>query len=187
MSDVEFVNAYMGKLKDHLNDQLTKIIMLETHLELAGNGAKSLQEEVEAERVRKEEIEEENKELLKKLDDAEDSYKDALNKAELLYAEKESLNINIADLNAEIDRLKPFESLKGEVAALRSQVNTLNDELASARLRESTMVMDYQKLSKEKEAVELKFAEAKQKISEMQPAAPAPLPRPANTLKPKSK
>ena len=157
MSDVEFVNVYMGKLKNHLNDQLTKIIMLETHLEIAGNTAKALQEEIADLTESKEELIKTNEELMDKISDLEKTQEDTLSKAELLYAEKETVAMNLKDLVAEIDRLRPFELLEGEVKSLNSQLNTLQSELESARKREETMIADYQKLSAQYSKLEEKL------------------------------
>lgn len=172
MSDVEFVNVYMGKLKNHLNDQLTKIIMLETHLEIAGNTAKGLQEEIADLTESKEELIKTNEGLMDEVSDLKKTQEDTLSKAEQLYAEKESLKTNVSDLNAEIDRLRQFEIYKGEVDALKSQINTLQSELESARKREENMIADYQKLS-----VEYSKLEEKTKASDIALKPPVTKPK----------
>jgi chromosome segregation ATPase len=161
MSDVDFVNVYMGKLKDHLNDQLTKIIMLETHLELAGNSAKSLGAELEHEREAKEELIKTNEDLMDRLSKLESKHKDTQSKSEQAIAERDALRINVDDLNAEVNRLRSFEAENQQIASLKSQINTLNMEVESAKFREQSITDDYAKLVNEHQALKDKYKETK--------------------------
>ena len=92
-------------------------------------------------------------EAKEEIESLEQQKKDLFSTAEQLYSEKESLKTTIADLHAEINRLKSFESLAGETEALRSKVNTLTTELNAAKSREHSMAADYAKLSKDYEAM----------------------------------
>jgi chromosome segregation ATPase len=163
MSDVDFINSYMGKMKDYLNDHLTKVIMLDTHLEIAGKKIESLQNELKLEQEAKEELTKTNEDLIDRLASKESLFKESLATGDQFFAEKEALkedlkelNDRCARLNAEINRLKPFEALQDEVNSLKSINNTLTSEFEAAKFREKNVASDYAKLAKEFEALKAK-------------------------------
>lgn len=148
MTDVDFVNVYMGKLKDHLNDYLTKVVMLETHLELAGNKAISLQEELDVEKTAGEKLEKEKKQLTAELEETNKKYEETLSISEQLYAEKETLKEQMTKNNDDL------------IAPYVSKINTMATELESARIREENMTKDYHNLSAEFEELKTKYEKA---------------------------
>jgi predicted nucleic acid-binding Zn-ribbon protein len=165
MGDVDFVNSYMGKMKDYLNDHLTKIIMLDTHLDIAGKKIDSLRNELNLEQEAKEESIKTNKDLMDRLANKETLYKESMTASDQLYVEKEKLKTIVEKLSAEVNRLKPFEGLRDETNSLKSINNTLTSELDAAKFREKNVTSDYAKLAKEFEALKAKHEKTAKQVT----------------------
>ena len=160
MSDVDFVNSYMGKMKDYLNDHLSKVIMLDTHLEIAGKKIESLRNELDNEKEAKEELIKTNEDLIDRiyqlidrLANKETLFKESMTASDQLYVENEKLKTIVEELSVEVNRLRPFEGLQDEVNSLKSINNTLTSEFEAAKFREKSVASDYAKLAKEFEAL----------------------------------
>jgi chromosome segregation ATPase len=181
--DVEFVNTFMSKMKDKLHDHLGQVMMLETHNELAMKRLETVSEELTAKLTASEQfivgLEKENEALREQVSAGE-------KEIAFLKSQAAQLNINISELSGEVNRLNgtinakeqdilakqkeitqlisdknSMSHLVEEGLSLKSQINTLNMEVESAKFREQSITDDYAKLVNEHQALKDKYKETK--------------------------
>lgn len=168
----EFVNVFIEKQRDHLMDFVSRLIMTETKLELAEKVAESTQKQLD-------DLTSNHEDLQKRYDELEEEKTQETLRAKATQdlclekdAELSRLNVEMDDCKAELHRigLEVNEQMNSKITAesslreaeanievLKSQINTLNTELESAKNVERNMVSDYTELTRDYEALKVKY------------------------------
>ena len=174
----EFINVFLEKQRDHLMDFVSRVIMAETKQHFADKEIEDLTAKLTAAESVIANLEKERDSLAEQVSAGEQH--DAKRTATI-----DQLNMDIADLKGEINRLNEsivakeqdilakqneitqlisdknaIANLVEEGLSIKSQMNTVTMELEQAKKREQNMIADYQKLSADYEELKTKYKQA---------------------------
>lgn len=168
-SEVDFVNAYIEKLNDHVTDQVKRGIIAETQQKLITDqvtvlqkGNEDLRNELATITADHNDVVRTNDGLKASLVSASEYMKELENKSDVLEKDIEILTSSQFDLsdlrdqltknlteatNTIVEQAAHIDSLNNHIESLNSHTSTLQTEISSLREREQYMASDYSDLA----------------------------------------